>query len=206
VAHRVDPAGFVDELRAWGGRRPAGPAILVGDLNVAPLEHDVWSPASGPSTAEMWRASWRSQKLITSRVTSGRRERIELRAWGGRRPAGPAILVGDLNVAPLEHDVWSHKHVEIVDRDAGGRTRLGPEHRRDVAGVLALAEAHHPRRPGDPRRRPQRGAARARRLVPQAAPRRGEPHPDFTVSARSGVTQMWSRRRPLSAAAQSGER
>lgn len=37
----------------------------------------------------------------------------EMRAWGGRdRPtAGPAILVGDLNVAPLEHDVWSHKQL-----------------------------------------------------------------------------------------------
>jgi exodeoxyribonuclease-3 len=37
----------------------------------------------------------------------------EMRAWGEReRPtAGPAILVGDLNVAPLEHDVWSHKQL-----------------------------------------------------------------------------------------------
>jgi exodeoxyribonuclease-3 len=37
----------------------------------------------------------------------------ELREWGGRaKPAaGPAILVGDLNVAPLEHDVWSHKQL-----------------------------------------------------------------------------------------------
>ena len=37
----------------------------------------------------------------------------ELREWGGRRrpDAAPAILVGDLNVAPLEHDVWSHKQL-----------------------------------------------------------------------------------------------
>ncbi|TXN61741.1 exodeoxyribonuclease III [Methylobacterium sp. WL18] len=39
-AHKLD---FLGELRAWGGQRVAGPAILVGDLNVAPLEHDVWS-------------------------------------------------------------------------------------------------------------------------------------------------------------------
>ncbi|GJE55277.1 MULTISPECIES: exodeoxyribonuclease III [Methylobacterium] len=39
-AHKLD---FLAELRAWGGKRVAGPAILVGDLNVAPLEHDVWS-------------------------------------------------------------------------------------------------------------------------------------------------------------------
>ena len=36
----------------------------------------------------------------------------ELRERGGRLANGaPAILVGDLNVAPLEHDVWSHKQL-----------------------------------------------------------------------------------------------
>jgi exodeoxyribonuclease-3 len=41
-AHKL---AFLDEMRGWGSSaRPAGaPAILVGDLNVAPLEHDVWS-------------------------------------------------------------------------------------------------------------------------------------------------------------------
>jgi exodeoxyribonuclease-3 len=41
-AHKL---AFLDEMRAWSGRAgTAGqPAILVGDLNVAPLEHDVWS-------------------------------------------------------------------------------------------------------------------------------------------------------------------
>jgi exodeoxyribonuclease-3 len=36
---------FLDEMRAYQGLRPAKSerAILVGDLNVAPLEHDVWS-------------------------------------------------------------------------------------------------------------------------------------------------------------------
>jgi exodeoxyribonuclease III len=40
--HKLD---FLDELRAHMGLRPAKAerAILVGDLNVAPLEHDVWS-------------------------------------------------------------------------------------------------------------------------------------------------------------------
>lgn len=37
----------------------------------------------------------------------------EIRRWGDEKaPAKmPAILVGDLNVAPLEHDVWSHKQL-----------------------------------------------------------------------------------------------
>jgi exodeoxyribonuclease-3 len=36
-----------------------------------------------------------------------------MRAWGDRSGCTrtPAILVGDLNVAPLEHDVWSHKQL-----------------------------------------------------------------------------------------------
>jgi exodeoxyribonuclease-3 len=41
-AHKMD---FLDEMRARPELRPAAGdrAILVGDLNVAPLEHDVWS-------------------------------------------------------------------------------------------------------------------------------------------------------------------
>jgi exodeoxyribonuclease-3 len=41
-AHKL---GFLDEMRTHSGLRPeiSQRAILVGDLNVAPLEHDVWS-------------------------------------------------------------------------------------------------------------------------------------------------------------------
>lgn len=39
-AHKLD---FVAEGTAWSKARPAQRAILVGDLNIAPLEHDVWS-------------------------------------------------------------------------------------------------------------------------------------------------------------------
>ena len=40
-AHKLD---FVAEATAWcASRGPARRAILVGDLNIAPLEHDVWS-------------------------------------------------------------------------------------------------------------------------------------------------------------------
>ncbi len=41
--HKLD---FVDEMTRWFGEKgeaPAGPSILVGDLNIAPMEHDVWS-------------------------------------------------------------------------------------------------------------------------------------------------------------------
>lgn len=41
--HKLD---FVDEMTSWFGKKgkaPKGPSILVGDLNIAPMEHDVWS-------------------------------------------------------------------------------------------------------------------------------------------------------------------
>jgi exodeoxyribonuclease-3 len=30
---------------------------------------------------------------------------------GRRDPKAPLMLVGDLNIAPSEHDVWSHRHM-----------------------------------------------------------------------------------------------
>ena len=40
-AHKLD---FLDELSEWReGFRPRAKSVLVGDLNVAPKEHDVWS-------------------------------------------------------------------------------------------------------------------------------------------------------------------
>ena len=40
-AHKLD---FLAEVTAWtAARGPAARAVLVGDLNIAPLEHDVWS-------------------------------------------------------------------------------------------------------------------------------------------------------------------
>jgi exodeoxyribonuclease-3 len=41
-AHKL---GFLDEMRLWGQKEKQTqiPTVLVGDLNVAPLENDVWS-------------------------------------------------------------------------------------------------------------------------------------------------------------------
>ncbi|HVV94819.1 MAG TPA: exodeoxyribonuclease III [Hyphomicrobiales bacterium] len=39
-AHKL---AFLDELKAWSGATPPSRSILVGDLNVAPLDCDVWS-------------------------------------------------------------------------------------------------------------------------------------------------------------------
>ncbi|AQS87360.1 exodeoxyribonuclease III [Neoasaia chiangmaiensis NBRC 101099] len=39
-AHKLD---FVDEVTRWFATTPPRRSIVVGDLNIAPLEHDVWS-------------------------------------------------------------------------------------------------------------------------------------------------------------------
>ncbi len=39
-AHKLD---FIGETTAWFARHRPARAVLVGDLNIAPLEHDVWS-------------------------------------------------------------------------------------------------------------------------------------------------------------------
>ena len=89
----------------------------------------------------------------------------EMRGCAGMHPRRPAraILVGDLNVAPLEHDVWSHKQLLKVvsphadrmreaQRGAGSR-RLDRRHARLRAGagqalhVVELSRRRLGRRP-----------------------------------------------------------
>ena len=45
----------------------------------------------------------------------------DLTAWGAaRKGSAPAVLVGDLNIAPLEDDVWSHKKLlKVVSHTPG---------------------------------------------------------------------------------------
>ncbi|RMD90582.1 MAG: exodeoxyribonuclease III [Alphaproteobacteria bacterium] len=55
----------------------------------------------------------------------------EMVAWS-RKLSGPAILLGDLNVAPLETDVWSHRQLlKVVSHTPPETTRLA-----------ALADSH----------------------------------------------------------------
>ena len=38
-----DKLAFVDALTAWSKKKKAQKTIILGDMNIAPLEHDVWS-------------------------------------------------------------------------------------------------------------------------------------------------------------------
>jgi len=48
-----------------------------------------------------------------------------LAPWGTAQAREPALLTGDFNVAPLEHDVWSHRQLlDVVSHTPGETTRL----------------------------------------------------------------------------------
>ncbi len=65
------------------------------------------------------------------------------RAIGGAGTQRPLILLGDLNVAPLEHDVWSHRQLlKIVSHTPEETSRL--EAAREAAGFADIARLKHP--------------------------------------------------------------
>lgn len=56
---------------------------------------------------------------------------------------GPLLLAGDLNVAPGEHDVWSHTQLlDVVSHTPVETEAL--EAAREAAGLVDLARAHRP--------------------------------------------------------------
>ena len=65
------------------------------------------------------------------------------REYKKRKGAGPLVIVGDFNVAPGEHDVWSHKQLlDVVSHTPQETTRLDAI--RDQGGFVDLARAHRP--------------------------------------------------------------
>jgi exodeoxyribonuclease-3 len=60
-----------------------------------------------------------------------------------RKGTAPTVLVGDINVAPGEHDVWSHKQLlNVVSHTPGETDRLNAV--RDLGGFIDLARLHKP--------------------------------------------------------------
>jgi exodeoxyribonuclease III len=107
-------------------------AVRVGGVEV----HNIYLPAGGdepdPDTNPKF-----SHKLDFL-------ERLGEAYAGMERADGrPRILVGDLNVAPQEHDVWSHKQLlKIVSHTPAETERL--EASRKAAGFADLARIAHP--------------------------------------------------------------
>lgn len=69
----------------------------------------------------------------------------ELRTWAGAAGSGrpPTVLVGDLNVAPLEHDVWSHRRL----LDVVSHTPVETEALETLRGEASFVDAARRLRP-----------------------------------------------------------
>ncbi|MBL8549914.1 MAG: exodeoxyribonuclease III [Hyphomonadaceae bacterium] len=64
-------------------------------------------------------------------------------AYSKRKSKGPLVIVGDLNVAPGEHDVWSHRQLlDVVSHTPAETTRLDAV--RDDGDFVDLARLHRP--------------------------------------------------------------
>ncbi|MBL8544492.1 MAG: exodeoxyribonuclease III [Hyphomonadaceae bacterium] len=64
-------------------------------------------------------------------------------AYKKRRGSAPMVLVGDLNVAPGEFDVWSHKQLlNVVSHTPAETERLNAA--REAGGFVDLARLHKP--------------------------------------------------------------
>jgi len=85
--------------RTWCGRQDCRHvfARFVGGVEV----HNVYVPAGGDEP----------DPAVNEKFAHKLRFLTEMTDWWAarRRPRAKAVLVGDLNIAPLETDVWSHK-------------------------------------------------------------------------------------------------
>ncbi len=63
--------------------------------------------------------------------------------YAARRPGPPLVVVGDLNIAPGEHDVWSHKQLlDVVSHTPIETDGLNAV--REAGGFVDLARRHRP--------------------------------------------------------------
>jgi exodeoxyribonuclease-3 len=93
---------FAEDLDASGHTRHL--AVRLDAPGVQPVLHNFYVPAGGDIPDPEANPKFR-QKLDYLRAMRRWLERPEMAA------NGPMILTGDLNVAPLETDVWSHKQM-----------------------------------------------------------------------------------------------
>ena len=87
----------------WCGRGDSRHVAALLDLPSGPIElHDFYIPAGGDVADRTANPKFAHKLDFVAEAT----------AWFHARPGlARTILVGDLNIAPLEHDVWSHRQL-----------------------------------------------------------------------------------------------
>jgi exodeoxyribonuclease-3 len=132
-AHKLS---FLDEMKAWGeaDRPAASKAILVGDLNVAPLENDVWS---------------HKQMLKVVSHTPIETGKLEAARSGG----GWVDAVRTLKPEPEKvYTWWSYRAADWAAADRGRRLDhvwVSPDLAGSLGEVSILREARGWERPSD---------------------------------------------------------
>ncbi len=132
-AHKL---AFVDEMAEWAAndKAAAGRAILVGDLNIAPLEHDVWS-----------------HKALLNVVSH---TPVEVGKLKRAQAAGPWVDALRKFVPDDEklYTWWSYRSPDWSNADKGRRLDhiwVSPALARTVASMEVLREARGWERPSD---------------------------------------------------------
>jgi exodeoxyribonuclease-3 len=87
----------------WCGRGDSRHVAVLLDMKSGPVElHDFYIPAGGDIADREANPKFAHKLDFVAEAT----------AWFKARPGlARTVLVGDLNIAPLEHDVWSHKQL-----------------------------------------------------------------------------------------------
>ncbi|MBB5692656.1 exodeoxyribonuclease III [Muricoccus pecuniae] len=97
------PLTRLPDGRDWCGKGDCRHLGVAVDLPGGPLEvHNFYVPAGGDVPDPAVNPKFAHKLDFVAEVT----------AWtAARGPAHRSVLVGDLNIAPLEHDVWSHRQM-----------------------------------------------------------------------------------------------
>ncbi|MDF3623887.1 exodeoxyribonuclease III [Brytella acorum] len=121
VLSRV-PFAPLDGLPSWCARTDCRHIAVRLDMSSGPvLLHDFYVPAGGDIPDREANEKFAHKLDFVDEVTR----------WFTTTPPERSVLVGDLNIAPLEHDVWSHKQLlkivshtppEIIRMEAWLRT------------------------------------------------------------------------------------
>ncbi|HVB66537.1 MAG TPA: exodeoxyribonuclease III [Acetobacteraceae bacterium] len=97
------PVAVLDTAPDWCGKGDCRHLAVALDAPGGPIElHDFYVPAGGDIPDREANPKYGHKLDFIA----------EARAWfAARAPLSRAVLVGDLNIAPLESDVWNHKQL-----------------------------------------------------------------------------------------------
>ena len=111
--HPITP---LENLPGWYGKEDCRHVGVCLDTPSGPVElHDFYVPAGGDIPDPEANPKFAHKLAFVEEVTE----------WFTTRKPARSILVGDLNIAPLEHDVWSHKQLlKIVSHTPPETERL----------------------------------------------------------------------------------